>query len=82
MSHYALNSPYALNRKPRERERERERERLKWEAMRPELGRNTLLQVLDMRGNAVSPVGVKALEDSKLASKVADRQVLLPLATR
>jgi len=43
---------------------------------------NAMLQVLDMRGNAVSPVGVKALEDSKAMSKVADRQVLLPLATR
>ena len=41
-----------------------------------------MLQVLDMRGNAVSPVGVQALEDSRSGSAVADRQVLLPVATR
>ena len=52
------------------------------EALASALAVNTLLQVLDMRGNAVSPVGVKALEECKASSKVADRQVLLPLATR
>ena len=52
------------------------------EALAGALKVNTLLQVLDMRGNAVSPVGVQALEDSRSGSAVADRQVLLPLATR
>ena len=49
---------------------------------------NTVLQVLDMRGNAVSAAGIKALEDSKAVSvslpgsQLPHRQLLLPLATR
>jgi hypothetical protein len=58
------------------------------EALAMALKVNTVLQVLDMRGNAVSAAGIKALEDSKAVSvslpgsQLPHRQLLLPLATR